>query len=56
LVPTDSTTEVAYVAAIEETKEIVWLRKLLKELQEKQINQSSCQIIPDFMIELSTLT
>ena len=34
-VPADSTTEVEYVAAAEATKEIVWLRKILEDLQEK---------------------
>eukprot|EP00253_Pinus_taeda_P002832 PITA_02832 len=31
-IPTDSTTEVEYVAAVEATKEIVWLRKILEDL------------------------
>ena len=35
-VPTDSTTEVEYVAAAQATKEIIWLRKILEDLQEKQ--------------------
>eukprot|EP00253_Pinus_taeda_P033228 PITA_33228 len=33
LVPVDSTTEAKYVATTEATKEIVWLRKILKDLQ-----------------------
>jgi hypothetical protein len=31
-VPTDSTTKAEYVAVAEATKEIVWLRKILKDL------------------------
>ena len=34
-VPADSTTEAEYVVATEATKEIVWLRKILEDLQEK---------------------
>lgn len=37
-VPTYFTTEVEYVAAADATKEIVWLRKLLEDLQEKELN------------------
>ena len=35
-VPADSTTKVEYVATGKDTKEIIWLRKILKDLQEKQ--------------------
>jgi hypothetical protein len=35
-VPVDSTTEAEYVAAAQATKEIIWLRKILEDLQEKQ--------------------
>lgn len=34
-VPADSTTKVEYVAAVEATKEIVWLREILEDLQVK---------------------
>ena len=34
-VPADSTTEAEYVVVAEATKEIVWLRKILEDLQEK---------------------
>ena len=37
-VPADSTTEEEYVAAAEATKEIVWLRKILEDLQENKRN------------------
>ena len=36
----DSTTEAKYVVAAEATKEIVWLRKILEYLQEKQENST----------------
>ena len=36
-VPADHTTEAKYVAAAQATKEIIWIRKILKELQEKQM-------------------
>ena len=34
-IPMVSTTEAEYAAAAEETKEIVWLRKILEDLQMK---------------------
>ena len=40
LVSADSTTEEEYVAAAKATKEIVWLRKILEDLQEKQENST----------------
>jgi hypothetical protein len=40
LVPVDSTTEAEYVAVVEATKEIVWLRNILEDLQDKQVNSS----------------
>ena len=39
-VPADSTTKEKYVAAAEATKEIVWFRKILEDLQEKQENST----------------
>eukprot|EP00253_Pinus_taeda_P022302 PITA_22302 len=36
-IPADSTTEAEYVAAAEATKEIVWLGKILENLQVKQV-------------------
>jgi hypothetical protein len=34
----DSTTEAKYVAVADLTKEILWVRKILEDLQEKQVN------------------
>jgi hypothetical protein len=39
-IPTDSTTEAKYVVVVEAMKEIVWLRKILEYLQEKQVNST----------------
>ena len=39
-VPADSTTEAEYVVAAQATKEIIWLRKILEDLQEKQMNST----------------
>ena len=36
----DSTTEVEYVAATQATKKITWLRKILEDLQEKQMTST----------------
>eukprot|EP00253_Pinus_taeda_P034821 PITA_34821 len=38
-VPTDSTTDVEYMEAAEATKEIAWLRKILKDLQTERVNR-----------------
>eukprot|EP00253_Pinus_taeda_P031863 PITA_31863 len=43
-VPADSTTEAEYVEAAEATKEIVWLRKILEDLQVKQVQSTPLMI------------
>eukprot|EP00253_Pinus_taeda_P025951 PITA_25951 len=48
-VPADSTTEAEYVAAAEETKEILWLRNFFEDLQVKQVQSTP------FMIENTTI-
>ena len=63
---TDSTTKAEHVAAAEATKEIVWLRNILEDLQEKQENSTPLLIDntsaiklaknPDSMIEPNTST
>ena len=49
-VSADSKTEAEYVAAVEATKEIVWLREILEYLQEKQEN-STPLLVDNTLIE-----
>eukprot|EP00253_Pinus_taeda_P023248 PITA_23248 len=42
--PAYSTTETEYVVAVEATKEIVWLRKILEDLQVKQVQSTPLMI------------
>jgi len=44
-IPVDSTTEAEYVAATQATQEIIWLRKILEDLQEKQ--KASTSLLTD---------
>eukprot|EP00253_Pinus_taeda_P004405 PITA_04405 len=53
LVPTDSTTEVEYVVAVEATKEIVWLRKILEDLHVKQVHSTLLMIDNTSAIKLA---
>eukprot|EP00253_Pinus_taeda_P025259 PITA_25259 len=52
-VPADSTTEAEYVAAAEPTKEIVWLRKILEDLQVKQVQSTPLMIDNTSTIKLA---
>ncbi|XP_057872662.2 secreted RxLR effector protein 161-like [Cryptomeria japonica] len=52
-VPADSTTEAKYVAAAQATKEIVWLRKILDDLQEKQTTSTSLLVDNNSAIQLA---
>eukprot|EP00253_Pinus_taeda_P018646 PITA_18646 len=52
-VPADSTTEAEYVAAVEATKEIVWLRKIFEDLQVKQVQSTPLMIDNTFAIKLA---
>eukprot|EP00253_Pinus_taeda_P035859 PITA_35859 len=53
LVPADSTTEAEYVPAAEATKEIVWLRKILEDLQVKQVQSTPLMIDNTSAIKLA---
>eukprot|EP00253_Pinus_taeda_P029940 PITA_29940 len=52
-VPADSTTEAEYVAAAEAMKEIVWLRKILEDLQVKQVQSTPLMIEDTSAIKLA---
>ena len=52
-VPIDSTTEAEYVATAEATKEIVWIRKILEDLKEKQENSTPLLIDNTSAIKLA---
>eukprot|EP00253_Pinus_taeda_P004116 PITA_04116 len=52
-VPADSTTKAEYVAAAEATKEIVWLRKILEDLQVKQVQSTPLMIDNTSVIKLA---
>eukprot|EP00253_Pinus_taeda_P030303 PITA_30303 len=52
-VPADSTTEAEYVVATEATKEIVWLRKILEDLQVKQVQSTPLMIDNNSAINLA---
>eukprot|EP00253_Pinus_taeda_P027846 PITA_27846 len=49
----DSITEAKYVAAAEATKEIVWLRKILEDLQVKQVQSTPLMIDNTLAIKLA---
>ena len=51
-IPVDSTTEAKYVAATEAARKIVWLRKILEYLQEKQMHSTPLLIDNTFAIKL----
>eukprot|EP00253_Pinus_taeda_P015735 PITA_15735 len=52
-VPADSTSEAEYVAADKATKEIPWLRKILENLQVKQMHSTSLMIDNTSTIKLA---
>jgi hypothetical protein len=52
-VPTYSTIEAEYVLAAEATKEIMWLRKILGDLQEKQVNSTPLLVDNSSAIKLA---
>jgi len=53
LVPADPTIEVEYVATTEATKETVWLRKILEDLQVKQVQSTPLMIDNTSTIKLA---
>ena len=54
-VPADSTTKVECVAAAEATKKIVWLRKILEDLQVQQVHSTPLMIDNTFAIKLAKI-
>eukprot|EP00253_Pinus_taeda_P025912 PITA_25912 len=52
-VPLHSTTKEEYVAIAEATKEIVWIRKILEDLQEKQVHSTPLMIDNTSVINLA---
>ena len=52
-VPANSTTKAEYVATAEATKEIVWLRKILEDLQVKQVQSTPLTIDNTSAIKLA---
>ena len=52
-IQTDSTTEAEYAATAEATKEIVWLRKILKDLWVKQVHLTPLMIENTSVIKLA---
>ena len=52
-IPADSTTEDEYVAGAQSTKEIIWLRKILEDLQEKQMTSTPLFVDNSSTIQLA---
>jgi hypothetical protein len=48
----DSTIEEEYVAIVEVAKEIMWLKKILEDLQEKQVNSTPLLVGNTYAIKL----
>jgi hypothetical protein len=53
IVPVDSTIEAEYVATSQVTKEIIWLRKILEDLQEKQMTSTPLLVDNTSAIQLA---
>jgi hypothetical protein len=51
-----STTEAEYVAATQATKEIIWLRKILEDLQEKHMTSTPLFVDNTYAIQLAKNT
>ena len=52
-VPTDSTIEAEYVAALQATKEIIWLHKILEYLHKKQMTSTPLFVDNTSVIQLA---
>ena len=52
-VPVDSTTEVEYVVASQAIKEIIWIRKIIEVMQEKQITSMPLFLNNSYAIQLA---
>jgi hypothetical protein len=52
-ISTDSTTKAEYVVVVKETREIVWLKNILEDLQEKHVNANPLLIDNTSAIKLA---
>ena len=53
LVLVDSTTKIEYIDEVEATKEVIWNRKILEDLQDNHLNDTPLFIANTFAIKLT---